>query len=72
MQRKLLDLQADQIELVLASHRIPSKVLGGTVTPRLVRFQLATRMDTRLQRQRTQCRRWLCRAFAGDDMPGSA
>jgi S-DNA-T family DNA segregation ATPase FtsK/SpoIIIE len=48
MERKLLEFQANQIELVLASHRIPSRVVGGTVTPHTVRFQLATRMDTRL------------------------
>ena len=46
--RRLLELQANQIELVLASHKIASRVLGGTVTPQAVRFQLATRMGTRL------------------------
>lgn len=48
MERKLLEFQANQIELVLASHHIPSRVVGGTVTPHTIRFQLATRMDTRL------------------------
>ena len=48
MQRRSLELQANQIEMVLASHRIPSRVVGGTVTPHTVRFQLATRMGTRL------------------------
>jgi len=46
--REQLELQANQIELVLASHKIPSRVVGGTVTPRHVRFELAMRMDTRL------------------------
>ena len=46
--RQLLDIQANQIEMVLASHKVPSRVLGGTVTPRTVRFQIATRMGTRL------------------------
>ena len=46
--RHKLELQAERIEMVLASHRIASRVMGGTVTPRLVRFQLATRMDVRL------------------------
>jgi DNA segregation ATPase FtsK/SpoIIIE-like protein len=46
--RRLLESQANQIELVLASHKISSRVLGGTVTPHTVRFQLATRMGTRL------------------------
>ncbi len=46
--REQLELQANQIELVLASHKIPSRVVGGTVTPLNVRFELAMRMDTRL------------------------
>ena len=46
--REQLELQASQIDLVLASHKIPSRVVGGTVTPRNVRFELAMRMDTRL------------------------
>jgi len=46
--RRLLEFQANQIETVLASHRIVSRVLGGTVTPLTVRFQLATRLGTRL------------------------
>jgi len=50
MQRKTLEFQADQIEMLLASHSIPSHVVGGVVTPHTVRFQLATRMGTRLSR----------------------
>ncbi len=46
--REQLDLQANQIEMVLASHRINSCVIGGTVTLRTVRFHLALRMDARL------------------------
>lgn len=46
--RRMLELQANQIEMVLASHKIPSRVVGGTVTPHAVCFQLATRMGTRL------------------------
>lgn len=46
--RRLLDFQANQIEMVLSSHKIPSRVLGGTVTPHTVRFQLATRLGTRI------------------------
>ena len=45
---KLLEFQANQIETVLAHHKISTRVLGGTVTPRTVRFQLATRFGTRL------------------------
>ena len=46
--RHLLDFQANQIEMVLAGHKVASRVVGGTVTPRTVRFQLATRIGTRL------------------------
>ncbi len=38
----LMHYQADRIELVLASHKVPARVLGGTITPRLVRHQLGT------------------------------
>ena len=48
--RHLLEFQANQIEMVLASHNIPSRITGGTITPHTVRFQLATRMGTRLAR----------------------
>ena len=50
MRRNLLDFQADRIEMVLASHRVPSKVIGGTVTPRLVRFKLTPAWGTKLKR----------------------
>jgi len=46
--RALLEHQAAQIDLVLASHKISSRVVGGTVTPHTVRFELAMRMGTRL------------------------
>jgi DNA segregation ATPase FtsK/SpoIIIE, S-DNA-T family len=35
-----LNFQADRIERVLASHRVPVRVHGGAVTPRWVRFLL--------------------------------
>ena len=47
--RKLLELQANQIEAVLAGHRILARVWGGIVTPRFVRFQLTTPLGTRVQ-----------------------
>lgn len=37
--RQLLDYQADQIELVLWSHKIEGQVRGGTITPRWARFE---------------------------------
>lgn len=36
-----LNFQADRIEFVLASHRVPARVHGGTVSPRWMRFLLA-------------------------------
>lgn len=47
--RKLLELQANQIEAVLAGHRILARVWGGIVTPRFVRFQLTTPLGVRVQ-----------------------
>jgi hypothetical protein len=38
MMRKKLELQADRIEAVLASHDISARVTGGTNTPRWCRF----------------------------------
>ncbi len=48
--RQVLEMQADRIESVLASHRIPARVWGGTVTPRTVRFQLTTALGTKVSK----------------------
>jgi S-DNA-T family DNA segregation ATPase FtsK/SpoIIIE len=50
MNRFTLERQADLIEAVLAAHKIPGRVLGGTVTPRVIRFDLATTLGVRLQK----------------------
>lgn len=39
-QREQLEWNADRIEAVLAVHKLPARVTGGTVTPRWVRFQI--------------------------------
>lgn len=39
---RLMHYQADRIELVLASRKVPARVVGGALTPRLVRYQLGT------------------------------
>jgi S-DNA-T family DNA segregation ATPase FtsK/SpoIIIE len=39
---RVLHFQADRIEMVLASHKVPARVTGGIVTPRLIRFHLTT------------------------------
>jgi S-DNA-T family DNA segregation ATPase FtsK/SpoIIIE len=47
---RFLEYQADQIELVLASHRAPAKVVGGMVTPRWVRYQTAPELTVKVSR----------------------
>lgn len=46
--RRRLDMQADRIEVVLASHKVAGRVSGGTVTPRFIRFQVMTGADTKV------------------------
>jgi S-DNA-T family DNA segregation ATPase FtsK/SpoIIIE len=46
----LLEYQANQIETVLASHRVATQIIGGTVTPRWVRFQAVPGMSTKIAR----------------------
>ncbi|MFN8459790.1 MAG: hypothetical protein U0401_34940 [Anaerolineae bacterium] len=43
--QRLLDYQADQIELILLNHRVPGRVIEGTVTPRgfIIRFTGTTK-----------------------------
>jgi S-DNA-T family DNA segregation ATPase FtsK/SpoIIIE len=48
--QRMLYFQADRIEHVLASHRVPSRVTGGTVTPRLVRFHLVTPLGVKVRK----------------------
>ena len=48
--RRTLNLQADRIEMVLASHRVPARVRGGKITPRSIRFELMTPLGTRVQK----------------------
>jgi len=50
MERRRLNQQADRIEAVLASHRLPVRVDGGVVTPRWVRFQLAIPPGLKIKR----------------------
>lgn len=50
MERQLLEIQADQIEMVLVQHKAGARVDGGVVTPRWVRFHLTPAAGTRLKR----------------------
>lgn len=45
--RPYLDYQADRVEAVLAAHRAPGRVTGGTVGPRLIRLFLNPAPSTR-------------------------
>lgn len=45
-----LEYQADQIEMVLNSHRVPGRVLGGTVTPRWVRYQILPELSSKVSK----------------------
>ncbi len=46
--RRLLDYQADRLEAVLSSHHVAARILGATVTPRLIRFHLLPALGTRV------------------------
>lgn len=43
-----LHLQADRIEVVLATHKAPARVTGGRVTARTIQFQLAPAPTTKI------------------------
>lgn len=47
---RILDMQADRIEAVLARHRVQAHVEGGTVTPRFIRFRLVADGSTRVNK----------------------
>jgi len=48
--RKKLEFQADRIETVLALHKVPARVTGGTVTPRWVRFQVLPAVGAKISK----------------------
>lgn len=50
--RHLLDVQSRQINRVLHHHRVPATVVGGTVRPRVVNFDLQTQLASGLERVR--------------------
>jgi S-DNA-T family DNA segregation ATPase FtsK/SpoIIIE len=49
MYRQVLDYQADRIEDVLFSHKLPTRVSGGLVAPRFVRFRLSLPMGAKVR-----------------------
>ncbi len=46
--RRALHYQADRIEMVLASHKVPARVTGGIITPRLVRYHVTTPLGVKV------------------------
>jgi S-DNA-T family DNA segregation ATPase FtsK/SpoIIIE len=48
--RRTLEMQANQIETVLAQHKVAGRVRGGTVTPRYVRFEIVTEMGSKISK----------------------
>jgi S-DNA-T family DNA segregation ATPase FtsK/SpoIIIE len=48
--RRALEYQADQIEMVLVSHRVPGRVTGGTVTPRWVSYQIVPEITSKISK----------------------
>ena len=46
--RQLLEYQADQIEMVLQTHRAFGRVTGGTVTPGWIRYQVMPALGTKV------------------------
>jgi len=49
MYRQVLDYQADRIEDVLFSHKLQTRVSGGLVTPRFVRFRVSIPMGAKVR-----------------------
>jgi S-DNA-T family DNA segregation ATPase FtsK/SpoIIIE len=47
--RRRLEMEAARIDSVLQSHRIPGRVAGGTVLPRVVRYELAMALGARVR-----------------------
>ena len=48
--RRTLEMQSDRIEAVLARHKVRSRVTGGTVTPRFIKFDLVTAIGTKVSK----------------------
>jgi S-DNA-T family DNA segregation ATPase FtsK/SpoIIIE len=46
--RDYLNFQSNRIERVLASHRVPARVHGGTISPRWIRFHLTPAIGAKI------------------------
>ncbi len=50
MDKQLLDLQADKVEMVFATFKAPVRVWGGCLTPSTIQFHLAPAITTKVTR----------------------
>lgn len=50
IKQQTLERHADRIDAVLRQHRVAAQVVGGAVTPRLVQFELAARVGTKISK----------------------
>jgi S-DNA-T family DNA segregation ATPase FtsK/SpoIIIE len=50
MGRRLLELQADRIEAVMARHKVTARVTGGCVTPRWIQFEVLPTLGARVKK----------------------
>lgn len=48
--RRTLERQADHLEQILAQHKVPGYVAGGTVTPRFVQYQFVAGHNVKVKR----------------------
>ncbi|MBI3742628.1 MAG: DNA translocase FtsK, partial [Chloroflexi bacterium] len=48
MERKILNFQADKIEMILAAHKAPARVWGGRLTARTIQFHIAPAANTKI------------------------
>lgn len=65
--REYLEYQSDQLESVLAVHRVPSRVSGGAVSPRWVRFNVQPNARARVASVR-RLREEIAMALGSDDV----
>jgi len=50
MDQRILDFQADQIEAVLAQHRLSVRVTGGLVSPRWIQYRVIPALGARMSK----------------------
>lgn len=82
MEKRLLNHQADKIEMALAAPKAPVRVWAGELAPRTIQLTLSDQafLDanrgqsdslTRIQNHRVQIRQTHCESIAGRKMVGT-